>query len=62
MSLEPKGATTLTDLMRRRAALSPDAQYFSVFDDMVTYGRLWAQSARYAAGLAAAGVRAGDKV
>jgi acyl-CoA synthetase (AMP-forming)/AMP-acid ligase II len=28
----------------------------------VTYARLWAQSARYAAGLAAAGVRAGDKV
>ena len=62
MSLDPKGATTLTDIMRRRAALSPDAQYFSLFDEMVTYGRLWAQSARYAAGLAAAGVRAGDTV
>jgi fatty-acyl-CoA synthase len=62
MSLEPKGATTLTDVMRRRAALTPDQQYFSLFDEIVTYGRLWAQSARYAAGLAAAGVRAGDKV
>src|SRR5206468_3908461 len=28
----------------------------------VTYARLWAQSGRYAAGLAAAGVRPGDKV
>src|SRR5438874_4356967 len=62
MSLDPKGATTLIDVMQRRAALSPDTQYFSLFDDTVTYGRLWAQSARYAAGLAAGGVRPGDKV
>jgi acyl-CoA synthetase (AMP-forming)/AMP-acid ligase II len=62
MSLLPKDATTLTDVMRRRAALTPDAQYFSLFDDVVTYGRLWTQSARYAAGLAAGGVGAGDKV
>ncbi|HEX3176324.1 MAG TPA: AMP-binding protein [Methylomirabilota bacterium] len=62
MSLEPRDATTLTDAMRRRATLSPDTQYFSLFDEVVTYGRLWSQSARYAAGLAAAGVRAGDKV
>src|SRR5437773_3912911 len=62
MSLDPKGATTLIDVMQRRAALSPDTQYFSLFDDTVTYGRLWAQSARYAAGLAAGGVRPGDRV
>src|SRR5438876_1278004 len=62
MSLDPKGATTLIDVMQRRAALSPDTQYFSLFDDTVTYGRLWAQSARYAAGLAAGGGRPGDKV
>jgi acyl-CoA synthetase (AMP-forming)/AMP-acid ligase II len=62
MSLDPRSATTLTDVMRRRAALTPDAQYFSLFDDVVTYGRLWAQSGRYAAGLAAAGVRPDDKV
>ncbi|HZF04901.1 MAG TPA: AMP-binding protein [Patescibacteria group bacterium] len=63
MSLDhPKGATTLIDVMRRRAALTPQAQYFSLFDDTVTYARLWAQSGRYAAGLAAAGVRPGDKV
>src|SRR5947209_1643361 len=55
MSLDPKGATTLIDVMRRRAALTPQAQYFSLFDDTVTYARLWAQSGRYAAGLAAAG-------
>ena len=62
MSLDPKGATTLTDVIRRRAALTPDAQYFSLFDDVVTYERLWAMSARYAAGLAAAGIGAGDKL
>src|SRR5687768_4785560 len=48
--------------MRRRAELSPDTPYFHVYGETVTYGRLWAQSARYAAGLAAHGVRAGDKV
>ena len=62
MSLDPKAATTLTEVIRRRAALTPDAQYFSLFDDVVTYARLWAMSARYAAGLTAAGLRAGDKV
>jgi acyl-CoA synthetase (AMP-forming)/AMP-acid ligase II len=59
---DPKGATTLVDVMRRRTALTPDAQYFSLFDETVTYARMWSQSGRYAAGLAAAGVRAGDKV
>src|SRR3989454_4065131 len=49
-------------MMRRRAALSPDQQYFHLFDETVTYGKLWAQSARYAAGLARAGVGVGDKV
>jgi acyl-CoA synthetase (AMP-forming)/AMP-acid ligase II len=62
MSRDPKGATTLVDLMRRRTELTPDAPYFTLFDETVTYARLWAQSARYAAGFAAAGVRAGDKV
>jgi acyl-CoA synthetase (AMP-forming)/AMP-acid ligase II len=62
MTLDPKRATTLVDVMRRRTALTPEAQYFSLFDETVTYARLWAQSARYAAGLAAAGVRAGEKI
>ena len=57
-----KGAPTLTEMMRRRAALSPDQQYFRLYDETVTYGRLWEQSGRYAAGLSRAGVNAGDKV
>ena len=57
-----KGAPTLTEMMRRRAALSPDQQYFRLYDETVTYGRLWEQSGRYAAGLARAGVQAGDRV
>jgi acyl-CoA synthetase (AMP-forming)/AMP-acid ligase II len=60
--LDPRTAPTLAEVMRRRAALSPDAQYFNLYDETVTYGRMWQQSARYAAGLARAGVRAGDKV
>jgi acyl-CoA synthetase (AMP-forming)/AMP-acid ligase II len=60
--MDPKGATTLTDMMRRRAALTPALQYFTLFGETVTYGRLWEQSARYAAGLAQAGVTAGDRV
>jgi len=59
---DPKGATTLVDVMRRRTALTPDAQYFSLFDEVVTYAQLWERSARYAAGLTAAGLRAGDKL
>jgi acyl-CoA synthetase (AMP-forming)/AMP-acid ligase II len=61
-SLEPVDATTLTELMRRRAERSPDRQYFVLFGETVTYGRLWRQSARYAAGLAKAGLTAGDKI
>src|SRR5258705_3106622 len=59
---ELRSAPTLTEMMRRRAALSPGQQYFRLYDETVTYGRLWEQSGRYAAGLAAAGVRPGDKV
>ncbi len=59
---DPRTATTLTEMMRRRAALSPDQPYFHLFDETVTYGRLWRESGRYAAGLAAAGVRPGDTV
>src|SRR5438093_3906893 len=55
-------ATTLTEMMRRRAAFTPDKPYFHLYGETVTYGRLWAQSARYAAGLAAHGVKPGDKV
>src|SRR5262247_380399 len=57
-----KAAPTLTELMRRRAALSPGQHYFQLYDETVTYRRLWEQSGRYAAGLARAGVKAGDKL
>jgi acyl-CoA synthetase (AMP-forming)/AMP-acid ligase II len=60
--LDPRNAITLGEIMRRRADGSPDLQYFSVFDELVTYRRLWEQSGRYAAGLVRAGVRSGDKV
>src|SRR5262247_1868646 len=56
------GAPTLGEVMRRRAALTPQQQYFQLYDETVTYERLWAQSGRYAAGLVRSGVRAGDKV
>jgi fatty-acyl-CoA synthase len=57
-----RSAPTLTEMMRRRAARSPGQQYFHLYDETVTYGRLWEQSRRYAAGLAQAGVRPGDKI
>jgi len=59
---EVKTATTLTELMRRRTALTPDAPYFHLYGETVTYRRLWEQSARHAAGLARAGVGAGERV
>jgi len=61
-SPDPLTATTLTEMMWRRCELSPDRPYFTLFDDTVVYGRLWRESGRYAAGLARAGVRPGDKV
>ena len=60
--LEPIDAPTLTEMIRRRAELSPDRQYFVLFGETVTYAHLWKQTERYAAGLATAGVAAGDKV
>jgi acyl-CoA synthetase (AMP-forming)/AMP-acid ligase II len=57
-----KGAPTLTEMMRRRSALSPGQQYFRLYDETVTYGRLWEQSGRYAAALARAGIGPGDKI
>jgi acyl-CoA synthetase (AMP-forming)/AMP-acid ligase II len=59
---DPRDAATLTEVMRRRAALTPDSQYFHLYGATVTYGQLWAETGRYAAGLARAGVGAGDKV
>src|SRR5216684_2890399 len=53
---------TLTELMGGRAARDPDTPYFHLFDEVVPYGRLWRESARYAAGLRRAGLDRGDKV
>jgi acyl-CoA synthetase (AMP-forming)/AMP-acid ligase II len=55
-------AGTLTELLARRAAADPDLPYFTLFGETVTYGRLWAQSERYAAGLRKHGIEQGDKV
>ena len=62
MTKDPREALTLTEMMRRRAELTPDLPYFHLYGDTVTYARLWRESGRYAAGLARAGVRAGEKV
>src|ERR1700738_1935526 len=48
--------------MGERAARDPDTPYFHLFDEAVPYGRLWRESARYAAGLRRAGIDCGDKV
>src|SRR3970040_2426675 len=54
--------TTLTGVMGRRSSAEPDAPYFHLYDEAVTYGQLWRESARYAAGLRRAGIDRGDKV
>jgi acyl-CoA synthetase (AMP-forming)/AMP-acid ligase II len=59
---DPLTAATLTEVIGQRTALSPDRPYFHLFGETVTYGALWAASARYAGALARAGVRAGDRV
>jgi acyl-CoA synthetase (AMP-forming)/AMP-acid ligase II len=59
---DPLTATTLTEVIGRRTALDPNRPYFHLFGETVTYGALWAASARYAGALARAGVRAGDRV
>src|SRR5262245_46053165 len=59
---EPRTAPTLTEMMRRRAALTPDAQYFELFGETITYRRLWEQTGRFAAALQRAGIGPGDKV
>jgi len=59
---DPGSATTLTEMMRRRTALTPDRQYFELYEETVTYRRLWEQSGRFAAALARAGLGPGDKI
>jgi len=57
-----EAATTLVDLMGRRVSAHPDTTYFHLYDEAVTYGQLWHESARHAAGLRKAGVERGDRV
>jgi acyl-CoA synthetase (AMP-forming)/AMP-acid ligase II len=59
---DPLTARTLTDVMVRRAALTPDAPYFHLYGETVTYERQWALSGRYAGALAQVGVAPGDRV
>jgi len=54
--------TTLVDLMARRVSAEPDTTYFNLYDEVVSYAKLWHESARYAAGLRKAGVDRGDRV
>ena len=37
---DPLTATTLTEMMRRRAALTPDQQYFHLYGEVVTSGAI----------------------
>jgi len=53
---------TLVELMGGRVAAAPDAAYFHLYDEAITYSDLWRESARYAAGLRRAGIDRGDKV
>src|SRR5262252_7501039 len=55
-------ATTLVELMARRVSTEPNTAYFHLYGETITYGQLWHESARYAAGLRKAGVDRGDKV
>src|SRR2546422_10346214 len=55
-------ATTIVELLGQRVATEPAAPYSHVYDETVTYGALWRESARYAAGLRRAGIDQGDKV
>lgn len=57
-----EAVSTLTEVMERRVAATPDLTYFTLFGQPVTYGQLWETSRRYAGGLAAAGIGQGDKV
>jgi acyl-CoA synthetase (AMP-forming)/AMP-acid ligase II len=55
-------ARTVVDVLAERAAAAPDGIWFELFEQPMTYGRLWQLAGRYGAGLAAAGVGRGDRV
>jgi acyl-CoA synthetase (AMP-forming)/AMP-acid ligase II len=58
----PSPPQTLVDLLGGRAAADPDRSYFTLYGNTITYGQVWRESGRYAAGLRRAGVDRGDKV
>ena len=58
----PAEASTLFDLVARRAAAAPDGVYLSLYGHPLTAERLHATSLRYAGALAARGLGPGDKV
>jgi fatty-acyl-CoA synthase len=58
----PGAPDTLVGLIGRRAAADAERTYFTLYGETVTYGRLWRESERYAAGLRRAGVDRGDTV
>ncbi len=60
--MAPVLPASLVDLLGRRGERDPETPYFHLYDETVTYGRLWRESARYAAGLRRLGVDRGDKV
>jgi acyl-CoA synthetase (AMP-forming)/AMP-acid ligase II len=53
---------TLVELLAGPAAATPDRPYFTLYGATITYGQVWRESARYAAGLRRAGIDRGDKV
>ncbi len=55
-------ARTLVDVLAIRARREPSGLYFELYDEPMTYGRLWELSRRYAANLVAAGIGRGDRV
>jgi acyl-CoA synthetase (AMP-forming)/AMP-acid ligase II len=60
--MEVDRARTLLEVLGTRAQADPGGVYFELFDEPTTYGALWADSRRAAAGLARAGVGQGDRV
>ena len=61
-SLVGEAPASLVDLLGRRAATDPGKPYFHLYDQAISYGRFWRETARYAAGLRRFGVDRGDKV
>ncbi len=55
-------ARSILEVLALRARREPRGVYFELYDEPMTYGALWEESRRYAAGLAAVGIGRGDRV